>query len=107
MVRPLHALALGLVLALLGCADAAASRGRAGRVISTHVRPGELKPGRAATIYGTLTGGSGAVVGELLELQASDGPGARFGDVAHTWTLAGGRYRFTGLRSAHDVRYRV
>ena len=98
---------LGLVLAMLVCAGGASSRGRAGRVISTHVRPGELKPGRAATISGTLTGVSGAVIGELLELQASDGPGGRFRDVAHTWTLAGGRYRFTGLRSAHDMRYRV
>ena len=76
------------MLALLVWAGAAASRGRAGRVITTHARPGELKPGRAAAISGTLTGGSRAVAGELLELQASDGPGARFRDVAHTWTLA-------------------
>jgi hypothetical protein len=92
---------------MLVCAGGAAARGDAGRVISTHVRPGELKPGQAATISGTLAGASGPVVGELLELEASDGPGARFRDVAHTWTHAGGRYRFTGLRSAHDVRYRV
>jgi len=92
---------------MLACAGAAALRGGAGRVISTHVRPGELKPGQAATISGTLTGLSGEVVGELLELQASDRSGARFRDVAHTWTLAGGRYRFTGVRSAHDMRYRV
>ena len=85
----------------------AARSGGAGRVISTHASPGVLKPRQTATISGTLTGVSCAVVGELLELQASDGPGARFRDLAHTWTLAGGRYRFTGLRSAHDMRYRV
>jgi Beta-lactamase enzyme family len=107
MVRAVHALAVGLGLAMLVCAGAGASRGGAGRVISTHTRPGMLKPGHAATIYGTLTGPSGPVVGELLELQASDGPGARFRDIAHTWTLAGGRYRFTGVCSARDMRYRV
>ena len=52
-------------------------------------------------------GPEGPVVGELLELQAGDRPGGRFRNIAHTWTLAGGRYRFTRVRSNRDTRYRV
>jgi len=107
MVRWAHPLVLGLALAVPACASAAASRGGADRVISTRASPAEVKPGHAATISGTLTGPGGPVVGELLELQAGDGPGARFRNIAHTWTLAGGRYRLASMRSQHDVRYRV
>src|SRR6266566_7708208 len=99
MVRWGHALALGLALAAPSCANAAASPAGAGRLLSTRASPRQIKPGRAATISGTLTGPSGPVVGELLELQASDGPGGRFRNIAHTWTLAGGRYRFERVRS--------
>jgi hypothetical protein len=66
-----------------------------------------VKPGRAVTISGTLTGPTGPVVGELLELQAGDGPGGRFRNIAHTFTLTRGRYRFTRVRSNRDTRYRV
>jgi hypothetical protein len=58
-----------------------------------------VKPGRAVTISGTLTGPTGPVVGELLELQAGDGPGGRFRNIAHTFTLTRGRYRFTRVRT--------
>ena len=107
MVRWGHALALGLALAGPSCANAAAAPAGGGRVLSTRASPRLLKPGRTPTISGTLAGPSGPVVGELLELQASDGPDGRFRDIAHTWTLSGGRYRFAGLRSDHDLRYRV
>ena len=114
MVRWARPIVLGLGLVALACASAAASRGGmgrvlggTGRVISTRASPAEVKPGHAATISGTLAGAAGPVVGELLELQASNRPGGRFRNIAHTWTLSGGRYRFAGVRSEHDTRYRV
>jgi hypothetical protein len=96
-----------VALAWLACANALASTSAARRVISTRASPGVVKPGRPTTITGTLSGLSGPLVGELLELQAGDAPGGRFRNIAHTWTLAGGRYRFTRVRSSRDMRYRV
>jgi hypothetical protein len=107
MSRRAHGLILALALAWLACANALASPSGTGRVISTHARPGTVKPGRTTTITGTLSGPGGPVVGELLELQAGDRPGGRFRDIAHTWTFAGGRYRFTRVRPNRDTRYRV
>ena len=107
MPRRAHGLILALALAWLVCANALAVPAGTGRVISTHASPRTVKLGRAVTITGTLSGPTGPVVGELLELQAGDGPRGRFRNIAHTFTRAGGRYRFTRVRSNRDTRYRV
>jgi len=79
-----------------------------GRVISTRASPQTLRTGGGkTTISGMLRGPAGPVAGEVLELQASSGPGGRFRDIAHTWTRPDGRYRFAGVRTNHSMRYRV
>lgn len=104
----MRGLTIGLALAGLAPAGAgAAAPASPGRVIHTQVRPVELRPRRAATITGTLNGPAGPIVGELLELQAGDGSGGRLRNIAHTWTLAGGHYRFLAVRPKRDTRYRV
>jgi hypothetical protein len=77
------------------------------KVISIRASPAVVGHGRAATISGKVRGPAGAAAGELLELQAADGPGGRFRNIAHTFTDARGRYRFRGVRTNRDMRYRV
>lgn len=111
MVKRTCGLATAAALSALAPASAIASPSakRVGPrpVISTRVSPATLKHGHTATISGTLTGPAGPVMGELLELQAADGPGGRFRNIAHTVTIAGGRYRFARVRTHRDMRYRV
>jgi hypothetical protein len=107
MVRWAHGLTIGVALAAPAYSRAIGSPSSTSRVVRTHVHPAQLKPGGAVRITGTLRGGTGPIAGELLELQADDGPGGRFRNIAHTWTLAGGRYRFPAVRANRDTRYRV
>jgi hypothetical protein len=108
MGRRADALAIAVALFMFASASAMAAAPDSGRVISTHASPRTLRIGGGkTTISGTLRGPAGPVGGALLELQASDGPGGRFRDIAHTWTRADGRYRFARVRTSHDMRYRV
>lgn len=107
MLRCTRGLTIGLALAWLAPAGASAAAPGPGGAIHTQIRPGELRPGRAATITGTLTGPAGPIAGELLELQAGLGPGGRLRNIAHTWTFAGGHYRFPAVHPHRDTRYRV
>ena len=108
MGRKADGLAIAVALSALACASALAAAAVPGRVISTRASPGTLRAGGGkTTISGTLRGRAGPVAGELLELQASDGPGGRFRNIAHTWTVADGRYRFAAVRASHSMRYRV
>jgi hypothetical protein len=106
MVRRTCVLAAAAAVCALQAPGALAAP--AGRlVISTRVSPQLLGRARSTTISGTLRGPGGPVIGALLELQSADGPGARFRDIAHTFTAAGGHYRFARVRAFRDTRYRV
>jgi hypothetical protein len=63
--------------------------------------------GHPTAISGRLRDANGPVAGDLLELQAGDGPHGHFRDIAHTWTGPDGRYRFAHVRPDRDTRYRV
>jgi hypothetical protein len=99
-------LAIAATLSALASSNAAAAPS-ASRVISTRATPGTLRVGGGnTTISGEVRSPAGPVAGELLELQAASSRG-RYRDIAHTWTRADGRYRFTRVRSTHNTRYRV
>jgi Beta-lactamase enzyme family len=99
-----------LAAAAAVCAFAPAGAGASPRTtpaISTHVSPRVLERRHSATIAGRVRGATGPAAGQLLELQAADGPGGRFRDIAHTLTDTRGSYRFAHVRTNRDLRYRV
>src|SRR5690349_9764795 len=116
MHRRAHAAALAAAsctLTVLGAASPPAgfahSPPRSGTPVSitTHASPGQIKPGSPTTISGTVRSSLGAQAGQRLELQASYAARAPFEDIAHTMSVAGGRYRFAPVRSSRVTRYRV
>jgi hypothetical protein len=75
--------------------------------IVTGADPTVVPSGGTTAVSGVLSPAAGRYAGVLLELQADQGPGRSFVDIAHTITGAGGEYAFTGLRPFRDTRYRV
>jgi hypothetical protein len=75
--------------------------------ISTRANPTQIRPGTPTTISGTVRTARGPQAGQRLELQASYATRAPFEDIAHTVSVAGGRYRFAPVRSSRVTRYRV
>lgn len=101
-------------LALLGAASWVcdpATAGPLGRstpiVLSIHVKPARVRLGRAATLSGKLTGATGPIGGQTLELQQVVHSHGAFRDIAHTVTRADGSYRFARVRPEGTTRYRV
>lgn len=87
-------------------ARAASSRHSTPIVLSIHLKPARVRRGRTATLLGRLTGPTGAIGGQTIELQEAHSHGA-FGDIAHTVTRADGSYKFARVRPEDTTRYRV
>ena len=101
------------VVALLGLLAATArapSPVRAavpGERITTRTTPTKMRSGQRTVVSGVLSGASGPVPGEMLELQIDPVPYGQFLNVAHALTKAGGRYRFPAVRIDRDTHLRV
>jgi hypothetical protein len=92
--------ALALPVSLAGGAPTRVS-------VSIHVHPVRVRKGGTVTITGRLTGSSGNLGGEIVELQEGSVGHGGFVDVAHATTRADGVYRFARLRPRASLRYRV
>jgi hypothetical protein len=109
-VRPsrrgaIHAAAIGLCACLP--AGALATPPVLSTAIVTGASPPLVRAGEATTIAGTLEPSVGPNAGVRLELQADDGDGGSFVNIAHTVTGAQGEYAFAATRPYRDTRYRV
>jgi hypothetical protein len=97
-----------LAAGLLACLPAGAlAAGQATTAITTVAQPATLTRGAATTISGTLTPAAGPNVGVLVELQANQGPGRSFVNIAHAITGPAGEFAFTDTRPYRTTRYRV
>jgi len=75
--------------------------------IVTGASPLQLKAGEATTIAGTLEPSVGRDAGVVVELQADNGHGGSFVNIAHAVTGPRGEYTFAGTRPYRDTSYRV
>jgi hypothetical protein len=87
-------------------ARAASSRHSTPIVLSIHLEPTRVLLGRTVTLLGRLTGPTGPIGGQTIELQEAHTHGV-FSDIAHTVTRADGSYRFGRVRPEDTARYRV
>ncbi len=78
-----------------------------GERITTRATPTKMRLGQRTVVSGVLSGASGPVPGEMLELQIDPVPYGQFLNVAHALTKAGGRYRFPAVRIDRDTHLRV
>ena len=85
-------------------ATAASSTPLASIVLSIHIKPARVCIGGTTTVYGKLTGSTGPIGGQTVELQEAARSHAAFRDIAHTLTHADGSYRFARVRPERTTR---
>jgi hypothetical protein len=98
---------LGVASWACGPATAASSAHSTPIVLSIHVKPARVRLGRTATLSGKLTGPTGPIGGQTVELQEAVRSHGAFRDIAHTVTRVDGSYRFARVRPDGTTRYRV